>query len=254
MAEHTRPDDDDKEQTYQSLYFVKDRHKYLKKFEFFSFLSDKELAGVLRVSQLQTFPAQMKIPQRGRGSGLSILISGRLREYRQNTSGREQIFRILEKGDSFGYSGLVGDEAFPTEYFSMEASELLVIPFARIHHLIRSNIKLSLFLFKALNCYAEKMKKLADSLSLDDAYTRLISWLCEWVLPQTSKHQLKNSDVTLRLPLTQVEIAAHIGTVREVVSRGFSQLEKEGILALSGRQLTFLTPSAIEELMSKRTS
>jgi DNA-binding transcriptional regulator YhcF (GntR family) len=50
------------------------------------------------------------------------------------------------------------------------------------------------------------------------------------------------------LPYTQSEIAAQIGTVREVVSRGFSRMEKDGILRASGKRVTLLSRKRLQQM------
>ena len=45
---------------------------------------------------------------------------------------------------------------------------------------------------------------------------------------------------TVTLPWNNQEIAARIGTVREIVSRTFSRMAQEGVLRLNGRTVTIL--------------
>jgi CRP/FNR family transcriptional regulator len=50
---------------------------------------------------------------------------------------------------------------------------------------------------------------------------------------------------TVRLTLNNQEIAARIGTVREIVSRTLSRMAHEGVLRLDGRTLTILDRSRL---------
>jgi CRP/FNR family transcriptional regulator len=52
--------------------------------------------------------------------------------------------------------------------------------------------------------------------------------------------------IVVTLPDNNQEIAAQIGTVRELVSRNLSRLQAEGMIAIDGRNLTILEPSAIQ--------
>ena len=50
---------------------------------------------------------------------------------------------------------------------------------------------------------------------------------------------MKNgSAITITLPAHNQELAAQIGTVRELVSRNMSRLQQEGMLDLDGRPLS----------------
>ena len=51
--------------------------------------------------------------------------------------------------------------------------------------------------------------------------------------------------VVLSLGENQQELAAHIGTVRELVSRNLSRLQGEGIVRLEGKHLVVLDLKAL---------
>ena len=49
------------------------------------------------------------------------------------------------------------------------------------------------------------------------------------------------------LPVSNQELAAQIGTVRELVSRNLSRLQSEGLLKIDGRTVTLCNMKALEE-------
>jgi CRP/FNR family transcriptional regulator len=53
--------------------------------------------------------------------------------------------------------------------------------------------------------------------------------------------------VEIALPITNQELAAQIGTVRELVSRNLSRLQAEGMLKIDGRNLLIYNLKALEE-------
>jgi CRP/FNR family transcriptional regulator len=52
--------------------------------------------------------------------------------------------------------------------------------------------------------------------------------------------------VEITLPASNQELASHIGTVRELVSRNLSRLQAEGILEIDGRRVTISNLKALE--------
>ncbi|MDE3149880.1 MAG: winged helix-turn-helix domain-containing protein, partial [Acidobacteriota bacterium] len=46
--------------------------------------------------------------------------------------------------------------------------------------------------------------------------------------------------------LSNQQIASHVGTVREVVSRALKRLEQEGLIELNGRHLTVSDETLLE--------
>ena len=55
--------------------------------------------------------------------------------------------------------------------------------------------------------------------------------------------------VEVELPASQQEIAAQIGTVRELVSRGLGRLQAQGIIELEGRKIKIRDVKALEKEM-----
>ena len=55
------------------------------------------------------------------------------------------------------------------------------------------------------------------------------------------------SGVQVTLPATNQELAAHIGTVRELVSRNLSRLQAEGLIKVDGRTVTIPRLADLQE-------
>jgi CRP/FNR family transcriptional regulator len=58
-------------------------------------------------------------------------------------------------------------------------------------------------------------------------------------------------DTVVSLPVNNQELAAPIGTVRELVSRNLSRLQAEGLLKIDGRKVTLCNLKALEEEIQK---
>jgi CRP/FNR family transcriptional regulator len=52
--------------------------------------------------------------------------------------------------------------------------------------------------------------------------------------------------ITIDLVLTNQQIAARIGSVREVVSRAFNRLQQNGLLTLNGRRVVIPNEEALK--------
>jgi CRP-like cAMP-binding protein len=59
------------------------------------------------------------------------------------------------------------------------------------------------------------------------------------------------ADVEVTLPITNQELAAQIGTVRELVSRNLSRFQAEGRLKVEGREVAICNLKALEEQVQK---
>jgi len=71
--------------------------------------------------------------------------------------------------------------------------------------------------------------------------------LAAFLLRLASREGVKSGRrLVVTLPDNNQEIAAQIGTVRELVSRNLSRLQAEGLIEIDGRNLTILDPSALQ--------
>jgi CRP/FNR family transcriptional regulator len=82
-----------------------------------------------------------------------------------------------------------------------------------------------------------------EELSFTTVRHRLASYLLR--LAQKSGKRTA-AGVELTLPITNQELAAQIGTVRELVSRNLSRLQAEGLLKVDGRSVLINNLKALE--------
>ena len=82
-----------------------------------------------------------------------------------------------------------------------------------------------------------------EELSFATVRHRLASFLLR-LAHQDGKRS--GAGVEITLPASNQELASHIGTVRELVSRNLSRLQAEGILQIEGRTVTISNLKALE--------
>jgi CRP/FNR family transcriptional regulator len=176
-----------------------------------------------------------------------VVLSGQLKFYRVNKAGKEQVFGYGRPGDVFGLTSLT-DAYRPAAVNCMArmTTELIEIELPVIRDVMQRDNALAIAILREQSKRYSTMLDLVDQLSLKDAHNRLASWLDAWIEdnhPEAGDHELM-----IVLPYKQSEIAAQIGTVREVVSRGFSRMEKDGILRASGKRVTLLSRKRLQQM------
>jgi CRP-like cAMP-binding protein len=85
--------------------------------------------------------------------------------------------------------------------------------------------------------------ELVEALSLHEVDQRLASLLLD---EAHLRGRRAGKRVELELALTNPQIAARIGTVREVVSRALSRLQQNELILVSGRAVTILDEEALK--------
>ncbi|HTL15214.1 MAG TPA: Crp/Fnr family transcriptional regulator [Thermomonas sp.] len=158
---------------------------------------------------------------------LHLLLSGQLKVYSRNASGREVVFNVLGPGQIVGELFLDGG----TRSASVKAVgdvECLSVDPAAIHTLLRSSPDFAEHLIKLLIARLRAVTRKARSLALDGVYERVVALLEETAVPGRDG---------LRVPqhLTQLEIASRIGASREMVNHVLRDLVRGGFIVKDGR-------------------
>ena len=100
---------------------------------------------------------------------------------------------------------------------------------------------------KVLRVVGARLRRLVgiiEELSFTTVRHRLASYLLR-LAQKSGKRSAAGVEVVL--PMTNQELAAQIGTVRELVSRNLSRLQAEGMLKIDGRTVLICNQKALEE-------
>jgi CRP/FNR family transcriptional regulator len=84
--------------------------------------------------------------------------------------------------------------------------------------------------------------ELVETLSLREVGQRLARLL---LAEARARGRRTEHGLEVALTLTNQQIAAHVGSVREVVSRALTRLQQDGLITLDGRRLSIPDEAAI---------
>lgn len=167
--------------------------------------------------------------------GLFIIWKGRLKVYKTGEGGREQILEIEGPGRSVAELPLLDDGPYPASCAALEDSIVLTMAAATFHRLVAGEPALGRAVLRALAHRLRHMVGLVEELSLKAVRERLAGLLLE----------LSGGRDRFHLSLNNQEVAARIGTVREIVSRTLHRMADEGALRIDGRDVTLLDRSRL---------
>jgi CRP/FNR family transcriptional regulator len=165
-----------------------------------------------------------------RSMGLLVIWRGLLKVYKLGEGGREQILEIEGPGRSVAELPLFDGMPYPAYCAALEDSVVLILAPSRFERLVAREPDLARAVISGLARRLRHMVSLVEEISLKAVRERLVDLLLE----------MAGEAETIELTLTNQEIAARIGTVREIVSRTLSRLAHEGAIHLDGRTLTLL--------------
>lgn len=172
--------------------------------------------------------------------GFYIVKSGKVRIYKLSSEGREQVLGMIKEGDFFGIVPLFDGGPYPANAEVCTDSVLIKIEKEPFLKTIAENPSISLNILSKIAKRARAFTTTVENLSLKDVKGRLFSF----ILDEIDKRGIKGKEgMVIDLGITHEEIAARLGTVREVVTRSLSRLQKEGKIKVESGKIVVLRAS-----------
>lgn len=164
-------------------------------------------------------------------AGLFVVQSGALRIFKSSPNGREQVLSIEGPGSSVAELPVFDGGNYPASTSAAQDSRVLFVSKQDFHSLCLVHPKVSLKVLKVVGARLRRLVGIIEELSFTTVRSRLISFLV-----RTAGHGTKTArGIEASLPASNQELASHIGTVRELVSRNLSRLQAEGLITLEGK-------------------
>lgn len=173
-------------------------------------------------------------------AGLHLVAEGRCKVYRLSEGGREHILATLGPGDSCNEVPVVDGGPNPANFAALEDSIIWVIPAAALDRLRHNHPVLNDMIIQNLAMRCRQLVRGVYNLSFLSVTGRLAAFL----LDQThDRSQLS------RRTWTQDEIAAHLGTVREMVTRALRELQQAELILVNRHRIEILDRAGLEALI-----
>jgi CRP/FNR family cyclic AMP-dependent transcriptional regulator len=192
----------------------------LRQLPFFARLDDDGLQEIASHVHERTFsPGQVVISEGEPCQAVYFVAQGLVRTSRLSAEGREQVLAYLGSGESFDLIPVLdGDPVLATVY-AVTDTTLYTIPCERFLQIIRDHQEVALAALERLAAEVRRLSYMVEDLALHTVRARLAHFLLDHANGQRPPRRW-----------TQEEIAAHIGTVREMVGRTLRAFANEGLI------------------------
>ena len=159
--------------------------------------------------------------------GLYIIEAGRVRIYRTNPEGREQVLHIEGPGRPVAELPLFDGGPYPASAVTLEETRLVFLPRADFEYLYRTHPDIAQAIIRALGRRLRHLVHVTETLAFRDVAARLALLLVGYA-ERSGRHTPDGIELTL--DRTQEELALEIGAARESVSRAMKQLRRKGLI------------------------
>jgi CRP/FNR family transcriptional regulator len=200
------------------------------------------------------FLAQHAVPRRysageivfGEGepcTGLYVVEAGHIRIFKTSVNGREQVLSIDGPGSSVAELPVFDGGNYPASVAAVDDATLLFVSKQDFQTLCLAHPHVALKVLRVVGARLRRLVGIIEELSFTTVRHRLASFLLRLAQKEGKRN---DQGIEITLPVSNQELAAQIGTVRELVSRNLSRLQAEGLLKMDGRSVIIRDLKALE--------
>lgn len=209
------------------------RSTALRQSNLFSSLSDEHLAQVALVAHERCLERNEILFLEGApAEHLFVVVTGAIRAYRINKKGREQIIHVERAGATLAEVPMFDDGPYPATAAAEEQSIVLAIGREDFKELCLREPLVTYSALKIISARLRRHVELVSALSLQEVSSRLARLLLD---EARATGQCSGTEIRFEVKLTNQQLAARIGSVREVVSRILNRFAAEGVIKVEKR-------------------
>ncbi|MGH9757936.1 MAG: Crp/Fnr family transcriptional regulator [Candidatus Acidiferrales bacterium] len=207
----------------------------LRKTPLFASLTEQEIRALAkRVVKRRFLRGELLFAEGDPCTGLFLVASGKIRIFKLSAAGREQALAVEGPGSSFAELPVFDGGNYPAAASALEDAEVFFISRQDFQNFCREHPDVALKVISVVGSRLRRLVGIIEELSFTTVRQRLIAMILR--LAETSGKASKDG-VRLELSMSHQDLAAELGTVRELVSRNLSRLQAEGFLEVDGRHL-----------------
>ncbi len=214
----------------QILYTTPDENlAALQKSSFFAGFGQDALTALSRAMHLRHYARNEIIFWEGHPcAGLYILQRGSVKLFKVSPGGRELILRVFEQAATFNEVPVFDGGSNAISVAALEECDIWEIDATTVRSAVYDHPEQAQLIIQKLAGNLRSMVQTIEELTFYQVSNRLAR-LIEQLTNGTNKEG--------ELRLTQDELAARLGTVREVVARSLRELERSGAIQIERRQI-----------------
>ena len=213
--------------------------KRLQDFEFLRGLDHETMTALANSAMWKVFPPHAVVFWEGdTESNLYYLQYGSLKALRTAPDGREQVLRFLDAGEIFNEIGVLAKRPNPVTAVALEESGIWLIPRHALEEVVMKYPQTALQIIGNMADKIISLVTLAADLSLKTVEARFAKLLLD---------STEGDVIERRRWTNQTELAAHLGTVTDVLSRVIRELTKAGLIEMDKQHIRILNRASLAE-------
>ena len=213
--------------------------EFIKSIPYFSGLGQAELDSICKfVFEKKAERGEILLFEGEPAKTLYFVVAGVVKVFKTSADGKEQILQIIRPGESFNDVPVFSDGVNLANAEAMGTVVLYIIRKSDLEIILREYPQVALNVIQVLSQRVQHLVSLVEDLSFRHVTGRVAKILLEYAGDGTGE----------RPRLTQQEMAAMIGTAREMVGRSLKTLEEEGTIRMERHRIIITNQTALREV------
>jgi len=208
----------------------------LRQVPYFAGLSDDVLAALAAVAVERRHARGQIIFLEGEPcAGLYVVAEGEVKIFKLSPQGREQILHRAGPGSTFNDVAVLDGGPNPASAAALTDTAVCIVTRPDIRRLAQTYPALAWALIESIAHRARHLVAMVEDLSLRSVKARLARLLLAEVRQGVSASEIDRSQM-----VTQAELAARLGTVREMIGRALRDLADEGLIVFDRHRIVIV--------------
>lgn len=191
-------------------------------------------------------PGQTVFEEGAPCTGLVIIAEGRVEVRQISSSGREQVFHTEGPHATLGEAPLFDGDGYIGAAVAVERTRVLVLPKRDLVALCHRRPDVALAIIETLAGRVRGFARIVSDLVFRPVTERLAGYL-----ESAAAGRPIHPGFEVTLSLTHAQLAARLGTVRELVARALGQLERNGVISRRGKRVVIRDPAGLAALAGR---
>lgn len=169
-------------------------------------------------------------------NGIFFLKNGKVKKYKVDNDGREQIIYIYNAGEFFGYSAILSNDTYGDTTLAIENSVIAFISKENFLKILDQSDFFSKLLLKSLSHEFSVMANLMTVLSQRTVRERVALSL----LILHRKYQSNITEDKTYITLSRTDLANMVGTANETLARILHDFREDHLIVMEGRKILLI--------------
>jgi CRP-like cAMP-binding protein len=167
-------------------------------------------------------------------AGIFFIIDGKVKKYKVDKEGREQIIYVANQGELIGYHAILAEDRYPDSASTLEKSRIAFIPKEDFLKTIQQSPVLNKRLLKTLS---HEFAVLANSISVFSQKSVRERLALQLIILREKYKVNFQPGMPVEINISRDDLANIVGTARESAVRILAEFKEAGIVKTNGRKI-----------------